>query len=140
MNEKLGNYEGLMSVDYVQWPVPEMAVSGNVGPQSPLNRNLERLFEEAQISGELKISSRRLREFPKIAAKYNLSDTVFGGKGLSLSISLYSDVINYVQLILLEFHFCSGRYFVLICVASVTCHTYKNESDIVSLVCSPCSC
>ena len=83
-----------MSTDYVKWPVPEMAVSGSAGPQSPLNRNLERLFEEAQISGELKISSRRLREFPKVAAKYNLSDTVFGGKGLSRSFSLYCHLIN----------------------------------------------
>lgn len=85
-----------MSMDYVQWPVPDMAVSGSAGPQSPLNRNLERLFEEAQISGELRISSRRLREFPKVAAKYNLSDTVFGGKGLSHSISLYSNLVNQV--------------------------------------------
>lgn len=51
-----------------------------VGPQSPLNRNLERLLEEAQISGELRIGSRRLREFPKVASKYNLNDTVYSGK------------------------------------------------------------
>lgn len=51
----------------------------NVGPQSPLNRNLERLLDEAQSSGELRISSRRLREFPKVASKYNLNDTVYGG-------------------------------------------------------------
>lgn len=51
-----------------------------VGPQSPLNRNLERLLEEAQISGELRIGSRRLREFPKVANKYNLNDTVYSGK------------------------------------------------------------
>lgn len=49
------------------------------GPQSPLNRNLERSFDEAQVSGELKIGSRRLREFPKIAAKYQLDDTVYAG-------------------------------------------------------------
>jgi hypothetical protein len=66
--------------DNVQWPAHEMAVVGSVGPQSPLNRNLERLFEDAQISGELKISCRRLREFPKIASKYNLNDTVYGGE------------------------------------------------------------
>lgn len=53
-----------------------------MGPQSPLNRNLERLLEEAQVSGELRIASRRLREFPKVANKYNLNDTVYGGKGV----------------------------------------------------------
>ena len=51
-----------------------------VGPQSPLNRNLERLLDEAQVSGELRITSRRLREFPKIACKYNLNDTVVAGE------------------------------------------------------------
>lgn len=55
------------------------------GPQSPLNRNLERLFEDAHFTGELRISSRRLREFPKVASKYNLNDTVFCGKTLRLS-------------------------------------------------------
>lgn len=67
--------------DNVQWP-RDMAgtVGAAVGPQSPLNRNLERLLEEAQISGELRVSSRRLREFPKVASKYNLNDTVYSGK------------------------------------------------------------
>ena len=60
-----------------------MAVTATVvGPTSPLNRNVERLLEEAQVSGELKISCRRLREFPKIAVKYNLNDTVYCGKCL----------------------------------------------------------
>ena len=58
-----------------------MAVTAKiVGPQSPLNRNVERLLEEAQISGELRISSRRLREFPKVASKYTLSDCTYGGE------------------------------------------------------------
>lgn len=56
------------------------AIGSTVGPQSPLNRNLERLLEEAQISGELRVSCRRLREFPKVASKYNLHDTVYTGK------------------------------------------------------------
>ena len=51
-----------------------------VGPQSPLNRNVERLLEEAQISGELRIANRRLREWPKVALKYSLDDTVYGGE------------------------------------------------------------
>lgn len=63
-------------------------VSASVGgPQSPLNRNLERLFEDAHFSGELRISSRRLREFPKLASKYNLNDTVFCGESLLLNDS-----------------------------------------------------
>ena len=74
--------KGCCCTDNVQWPALDMAgtVGATVGPQSPLNRNLERLLEEAQISGELRVSSRRLREFPKVANKYNLNDTVYSGK------------------------------------------------------------
>ena len=74
--------KGCCCTDNVQCPALDMAgtVGATVGPQSPLNRNLERLLEEAQISGELRVSSRRLREFPKVANKYNLNDTVYSGK------------------------------------------------------------
>lgn len=65
-------------------------VGATVGPQSPLNRNLERLFEEGQSSGELRIGNRRLREFPKVASKYNLKDTVYSGKEVAfVSTSLF---------------------------------------------------
>ena len=60
-----------------------------VGPQSPLNRNLERLLEEAQISCELRVSSHRLREFPKVACKYNLNDTVYSGKGSPFFVTTF---------------------------------------------------
>ena len=72
----------------MQWPALDMAgtVGATVGPQSPLNRNLERLLEEAQISGELRVSSRRLREFPKVANKYNLNDTVYSGKSIAFLV------------------------------------------------------
>lgn len=41
---------------------------------------LFKIFEEANLSGELKLSGRKLKDFPKAAAKYNLSDTVIAGK------------------------------------------------------------
>lgn len=40
---------------------------------------LLKVFEEANLSGELKLSGRKLKDFPKTAAKYNLSDTVIAG-------------------------------------------------------------
>lgn len=40
---------------------------------------LLKIFEEANLSGELKLSGRKLRDFPKAAVKYNLSDTVIAG-------------------------------------------------------------
>ena len=77
------------------------AVVINVGPQSPLNRNLERLLDEAQNSGELKLVNRRLREFPKVAAKYSLTDTVYGGTDyqfsstfLQIKLTLYFFVVG----------------------------------------------
>ncbi|XP_055917983.1 leucine-rich repeat and calponin homology domain-containing protein isoform X2 [Eupeodes corollae] len=43
---------------------------------SQLVRSLERILEEANLSGELILTNRKLKDFPKAATKYNLSDTV----------------------------------------------------------------
>lgn len=42
-------------------------------------RNIDRVLEDAQLKGELKLNSRKLKEFPKIACKYDLSDVVRAG-------------------------------------------------------------
>ncbi|KAK0159236.1 hypothetical protein PV328_010142 [Microctonus aethiopoides] len=52
-------------------------MSGHI--QKQLTRSLERILEEAHLSGELKLSGRKLKDFPKVAktgSKYNLCDTV----------------------------------------------------------------
>lgn len=49
-------------------------MSGHI--QNQLTRSLERILEDAHLSGELKLSGRKLKEFPKASSKYNLSDTV----------------------------------------------------------------
>ncbi|XP_071627990.1 leucine-rich repeat and calponin homology domain-containing protein isoform X4 [Temnothorax longispinosus] len=53
-------------------------MSGHI--QKQLTRSLERILEEAHLSGELKLSGRKLKDFPKVGkagtAKYNLQDTV----------------------------------------------------------------
>lgn len=71
-------------------PVPEKCnmamvasnMSGHI--QKQLTRSLERILEEAHLSGELKLSGRKLKDFPKVgkagAAKYNLQDTVIAGE------------------------------------------------------------
>lgn len=51
------------------------AISG--GPQ--LTRSIERVLEDAQHTGVLNITGRKLKEFPKVASKYDLSDTVLAG-------------------------------------------------------------
>lgn len=43
-------------------------------------RSLEKILEEAHLSGELKLSGRKLKEFPRTGGKYDLSDTVNAGK------------------------------------------------------------
>lgn len=56
-------------------------MSGHI--QKQLTRSLERILEEAHLSGELKLSGRKLKDFPKVGktgAKYNLSDTVIAGE------------------------------------------------------------
>jgi hypothetical protein len=52
--------------------------SGSI--QNQLTRSLERILEEANLSGELKLSGRKLKDFPKGAGKYDLRDTVIAGK------------------------------------------------------------
>lgn len=55
-------------------------INGHI--QNHLTRSLERILEEANQSGDLKLSNRKLKDFPKAKEKYNLSDTVTAGKGL----------------------------------------------------------
>uniref|UniRef100_A0A182K1N7 Uncharacterized protein n=1 Tax=Anopheles christyi TaxID=43041 RepID=A0A182K1N7_9DIPT len=52
--------------------------------QSQLTRSLERILEDAHLSGELKLSGRKLKDFPKAAGKYNLSDTVIAEQQVAL--------------------------------------------------------
>lgn len=52
----------------------------NIMQQNQLTRSLERILDEAHISGELRLSGRKLKDFPKAAGKYNLNDTVIAGE------------------------------------------------------------
>lgn len=54
--------------------------TNNPMQQNQLTRSLERILEDANLSGELKLSGRKLKDFPKVAGKYNLNDTVIAGK------------------------------------------------------------
>lgn len=42
-------------------------------------RSLEKILEEAHLSGELKLSGRKLKDFPRTGGKYDLSDTIIAG-------------------------------------------------------------
>ena len=47
---------------------------------SNLSRSLDKVLDDAQYTGEIKLSGRKLKEYPKGASKYDLSDTVISGK------------------------------------------------------------
>ncbi|CAH0556885.1 unnamed protein product [Brassicogethes aeneus] len=70
-------------------------VNGHI--QNQLTRSLERILEEANQSGELKLSNRKLKDFPKANEKYNLSDTVIA----DLSKNRFSELPEEVT----SFHF-----------------------------------
>lgn len=48
--------------------------------QQNLTRSLEKILEEAHYSGELSLSNRKLKDFPKPTKEYNLSDTIIAGE------------------------------------------------------------
>lgn len=70
-------------------------INGHI--QNHLTRSLERILEEANQSGELKLSNRKLKDFPKAKDKYNLSDTVIA----DLSKNRFSELPEEVT----DFHF-----------------------------------
>ena len=55
----------------------KMATAFNPGGQSPpsLSRTLDKTLDEAQYSGEINLSARKLKEYPKAASKYDIADT-----------------------------------------------------------------
>ncbi|XP_048518451.1 leucine-rich repeat and calponin homology domain-containing protein [Dendroctonus ponderosae] len=70
-------------------------INGHI--QNHLTRSLERILEEANQSGDLKLSNRKLKDFPKAKEKYNLSDTVTA----DLSKNRFSELPEEVT----DFHF-----------------------------------
>ncbi|XP_055709495.1 leucine-rich repeat and calponin homology domain-containing protein isoform X2 [Phlebotomus papatasi] len=57
--------------------------------------SLERILEDAHLSGELKLSGRKLKDIPKAAGKYNLSDTVFADLSRNRFCELPEDVTSF---------------------------------------------
>ncbi|XP_062391433.1 leucine-rich repeat and calponin homology domain-containing protein 1 isoform X1 [Sardina pilchardus] len=68
------------------------------GTSVPLNRGLERALEEAACSGRLNLSSRKLKEFPKSAANYDLTDTVEADLSRNRLMDVPSEVCHLVAL------------------------------------------
>ncbi|XP_051564294.1 leucine-rich repeat and calponin homology domain-containing protein 1 isoform X3 [Myxocyprinus asiaticus] len=64
----------------------------------PLNRGLERALEDAANSGFLNLSTRKLKEFPRTASNYDLTDTVEADLSKNRLIDIPSEVCHLVSL------------------------------------------
>ena len=62
----------------------------STNPSSGLSRTLDRVLEESVLTGEILLSGRKIKEYPKCACKYNLSDTVIAGKNVTSGVVSYS--------------------------------------------------
>ena len=63
-------------------PSSKMAASYGAGGQSPpvIGRPVDRILDDAQFTGEVNLSGRQLKDYPKISSKYDLADTIHAGK------------------------------------------------------------
>ncbi|KAK8392687.1 hypothetical protein O3P69_014843 [Scylla paramamosain] len=78
-----------------------MAGRGGVhGASSPscVSRSLDRTLSDAQDTCELKLSGRKLKDYPKAAAKYNLSDTVLADLSRNRLSEIPAEVTEYRSL------------------------------------------
>ncbi|KAK4879640.1 hypothetical protein RN001_007786, partial [Aquatica leii] len=72
--------------------------------QNQLTRSLERILEEANQSGELRLSNRKLKDFPKAYSKYNLSDTVIADLSKNRFNELPEEITEFLFLERLHCH------------------------------------
>ena len=68
--------------------VPSSPTTYSSSNSSKLVLLIDKVLENAQISGMLDLSSRNLKSFPKNSCKYRLKDTKISGKIMFLFIQL----------------------------------------------------
>nr|XP_026487490.1 leucine-rich repeat and calponin homology domain-containing protein 4 isoform X2 [Vanessa tameamea] len=78
-------------------PNVSVNMNGHSNIHSQLTKSLERILEDAYLSGELKLSGRKLRDFPK-PVKYDLSDTVVADLSKNRFSELPEEVTTYIYL------------------------------------------
>ncbi|XP_052216760.1 serine-rich adhesin for platelets-like [Dreissena polymorpha] len=81
--------------------IPEMATTYHGGgSQSPtsLSKPIERVFEDAQHTGEILLSCRKLREYPKMSAKYDLVDTISADVSKNRLSELPKELCSYISM------------------------------------------
>uniref|UniRef100_A0A8C5QU22 Leucine rich repeats and calponin homology domain containing 3 n=1 Tax=Leptobrachium leishanense TaxID=445787 RepID=A0A8C5QU22_9ANUR len=70
---------------------------GGLGPAA-WNRSLERALEEAAVTGMLNLSGRKLREFPRSAARQDLSDTTQADLSRNRLSEVPAEICHYISL------------------------------------------
>ncbi|KAM9316941.1 DISP complex protein LRCH3 [Gastrophryne carolinensis] len=73
------------------------AAGTGAGPAA-WNRSLERALEEAAVTGSLNLSGRKLREFPRSAARHDLSDTTQADLSRNRLSEVPAEICHYVPL------------------------------------------
>ncbi|XP_055071693.2 leucine-rich repeat and calponin homology domain-containing protein 1 isoform X8 [Misgurnus anguillicaudatus] len=100
----------------------------------PLNRGLERALEDAANSGFLNLSTRKLKEFPRTASNYDLTDTVEADLSKNRLIDIPSEVCHLVSLETLNlYHNCIRSIpDTIISLQSLTClHISRNQLSVL---------
>ena len=49
------------------------------GSPTSISRTIEKVFDDSQYTGEIGLAGRKLKEYPKCSAKYDLIDTTVAG-------------------------------------------------------------
>ncbi|KAK6962395.1 leucine-rich repeat and calponiny domain-containing protein 2-like isoform X1 [Biomphalaria glabrata] len=77
----------------------KMAASYGSGLQSPppIGRPVDRVFEDAQYTGEIYLNGRKLRDYPKLYTKYDLSDTTHVDISRNRLTELPHEVCDYIH-------------------------------------------
>uniref|UniRef100_A0A0M3IE91 Usp domain-containing protein n=1 Tax=Ascaris lumbricoides TaxID=6252 RepID=A0A0M3IE91_ASCLU len=61
-------------------PIAPASIPSTSHQQQLLSRSVDKMFEEAELSGVLMLASRKLKEFPSnLAVKYDISDVISAG-------------------------------------------------------------
>ncbi|XP_077868846.1 leucine-rich repeat and calponin homology domain-containing protein 1-like, partial [Saccoglossus kowalevskii] len=68
------------------------------GTQSQLSRSIERVFDDAEVSCQINLSGRKLKDYPMIANKFDLADTEEIDLSKNRLSELPKDVCQYLWL------------------------------------------
>ncbi|KAH8282234.1 hypothetical protein KR054_006269 [Drosophila jambulina] len=101
-----GGGGGSASASFPGAAAPGTAMTGSAGnpsssallSHSQLTRSLERILEEAHFSGELILTNRKLKDFPKTGTKYALTDTVIADLSRNRFCELPEEVTTFAFL------------------------------------------